>query len=220
MFRLSTLTAVLLVAGGLYAAPEWENETIFQVNREPARASLLPTQQTSQISLNGVWNFHFSLVPETRAVDFWKPSFDVSGWYKIEVPLSWQMAGYGTPIYSNEEYPFKVNPPSVTSTPPKNWTAFTERNSVGSYRRSFVLPENFSKGRVYVRFDGVESAYYLWINGTQIGYSEDSCTAGEFDITDALKEGENTIALQVYRWSDGSYLEDQDFGASRVSSAM
>ena len=211
MFRLSTLTAVLLVAGGLYAAPEWENETIFQVNREPARASLLPTQQTSQMSLNGVWNFHFSMVPETRAVDFWNPTFDVSGWDKIEVPLSWQMAGYGTPIYSNEEYPFKVNPPSVTSTPPQNWTAFKERNSVGSYRRSFVLPENFSKGRVYVRFDGVESAYYLWINGTQIGYSEDSFTAGEFDITDALKEGENTIALQVYRWSDGSYLEDQDF---------
>lgn len=211
MMRLSFFAPLLFVAGWLCAAPEWENETIFEVNREPARASLMPVDESARYSLNGVWNFHFSMTPETRADGFWKPSVDVSGWDKIEVPLSWQMAGYGTPIYSNEEYPFRVNPPSVTSEPPKNWTAYKERNSVGSYRRSFVLPENFSKGRIYLRFDGVESAYYVWINGKQIGYSEDSFTAGEFDITDALKDGENTIAVQVYRWSDGSYLEDQDF---------
>ncbi|MBO7181326.1 MAG: hypothetical protein J6V91_00880, partial [Kiritimatiellae bacterium] len=211
MKRISVLTSLLCATSLLMAAPAWEDETVYQINREPARASLMPTDAAATYSLNGVWNFHFAMTPDARATTFWEPTFDVSGWDKIEVPLSWQFAGYGTPIYSNEEYPFKVNPPSVTSEPPKNWTAFKERNSVGSYRRSFTLPENFSKGKVYLRFDGVESAYFVWINGTMIGYSEDSFTAGEFDITSALKAGENTIAVQVYRWSDGSYLEDQDF---------
>jgi beta-galactosidase len=195
----------------LWAAPVWEDESINAINREPARASLMPTDVNANFSLNGMWSFHFSMTPEGRAQNFWAPSYDVSNWDQIEVPLSWQFAGYGTPIYSNEEYPFRVNPPSVTSEPPKQWTSYKERNSVGSYRRTFTLPENFSKGKVYVRFDGVESAYFLWINGVQIGYSEDSFTAGEFDITSALKPGENTISLQVYRWCDGSYLEDQDF---------
>ena len=211
MMRLSLLTSLLCVTGMLTAAPAWEDETVYQINREPARASLMPTDATACMTLNGMWSFHFAMTPEERSTTFWEPTFDVSGWDKIEVPLSWQIVGYGTPIYSNEEYPFRVNPPSVTSTPPKHWTAFKERNSVGSYRRSFTLPENFSKGKVYLRFDGVESAYFVWINGTMIGYSEDSFTAGEFDITSALKSGENTIAVQVYRWSDGSYLEDQDF---------
>ncbi|MBQ9693706.1 MAG: hypothetical protein IJV69_03005, partial [Kiritimatiellae bacterium] len=211
MMRLALFAPLLMVVGQLFAAPDWENETIFARNREPSRASLLPTDPATQFSLNGVWKFHFSMTPATKATDFWVPGFDVSGWNNIEVPLSWQMAGYGTPIYSTAEYPFRVNPPSVTTEPPKKWTAYNERNSVGSYRRSFFLPDNFSKGRVYLRFDGVESAYYVWINGTLIGYSEDSFTAGEFDITEVLKEGENTIAVQVYRWSDGSYLEDQDF---------
>lgn len=211
MKRISIVTSLLCATSLLMAAPAWEDETVYQINREPARASLMPTDAAATYSLNGVWNFHFAMTPDARATTFWEPTFDVSSWDKIEVPLSWQFAGYGTPIYSNEEYPFKVNPPSVTSEPPKNWTAFKERNSVGSYRRSFTLPENFSKGKVYLRFDGVESAYFVWINGTMIGYSEDSFTAGEFDITSALKAGENTIAVQVYRWSDGSYLEDQDF---------
>ncbi len=212
MMRLSSIASMLCMAGMLTAAaPVWEDETIFQINREPARASLMPTDPAAQMTLNGIWSFHFSMTPDGRAQDFWQPSVDVSGWDKIEVPLSWQFAGYGTPIYSNEEYPFRVNPPSVTSEPPKHWTAYKERNSVGSYRRTFTLPENFSKGKVYLRFDGVESAYFVWINGTIIGYSEDSFTAGEYDVTAALKPGENVIAVQVYRWSDGSYLEDQDF---------
>lgn len=205
------LSLAALTACSAMCAPEWENETVFQVNREAARASLMPTKDGTTYSLNGQWKFHFVMRPEQRPVDFYKPTYDVSAWDEIEVPLSWQMAGYGTPIYSNEIYPFRVNPPSVTSEPPKGWTAYNERNSVGSYRRTFTLPQNFSQGRVYLRFDGVESAYYVWINGTYIGYSEDSFTAGEFDITDALQAGENTIAVEVYRWSDGSYLEDQDF---------
>ncbi len=199
------------LAGALYAAPEWENEQVNAVNRELARASLLPVDADATFSLNGEWKFNFVMTPQERPQDFWKPSYDVSQWDNIEVPLSWQFAGYGTPIYSNELYPFRYDAPRVTATPPQNWTAFKERNSVGSYRRTFTLPEGFSKGRVYVRFDGVESAYYLWINGKQIGYSEDTFTAGEFDITDALQPGENMIAVEVYRWCDGSYLEDQDF---------
>ena len=200
-----------LAIGRLAAAPEWEDETIFQVNREPARAALMPTAEGAVFSLNGKWKFHFAMKPAERPVDFWKTTFDVSGWDTIDVPLSWQMAGYGTPIYSNEIYPFKIDPPRVTSAPPKDWTSFNERPSVGSYRRTFTLPDGFNKGRVYVRFDGVEAGYYVWVNDTYIGYGEDSFTAGEYDITKALKPGENTISVEVYRWTDGSYLEDQDF---------
>ena len=205
------LFALTCVAVGVQAAPEWEDETVFARNREPTRAALMPTAQGSTFSLNGQWRFNFVMRPEERPVNFWKVDYDVSSWDKIEVPLSWQFAGYGTPIYSNELYPFKVDAPRVTSEPPKNWTSHAERNSVGSYRRTFTLPENFSKGKVYLRFDGVESAYYVWLNGTFIGYSEDSFMADEYDVTAALREGENVLAVEVYRWSDGSYLEDQDF---------
>ena len=211
MVRYSFAATLALIGAGLWAAPEWEDETVFQQNREPARAALLPVAQEQNLSLNGQWKFHFTLTPEGRPIGFEAPSYDVSAWDSIEVPLSWQMAGYGTPIYTNEEYPFRIDPPRVTTQPPRNWTAYTERNSVGSYRRVFILPKNFNKGRVYLRFDGVESAYYVYLNGKRIGYSEDSFTAGEFDITDALKPGENILAVQVYRWCDGSYLEDQDF---------
>ncbi len=209
--RLNVLTCCAVIAGFAMAAPEWEDETVFQVGREPARASLMPTADGTTMSLNGSWKFNFVMRPEERPVDFWQPTFDVSAWKTIEVPLSWQMAGYGTPIYSNELYPFRYDAPRVMAEPPQSWTAYKERNSVGSYRRTFTLPENFSKGRVYLRFDGVESAYYVWLNGQKIGYSEDTFTAGEFDITDALKEGDNILAVEVYRWCDGSYLEDQDF---------
>lgn len=211
MMRTLLLTLSLAMGGALLGAPEWEDETVFQRNREPARAALLPTAQGSTFSLNGPWKFHFAMTPEGRPQTFWQPGFDVSKWDMLEVPLSWQMGGYGTPIYSNEVYPFRVAPPRVTAEPPKDWTAFKERNSVGSYRRTFTLPEHFSKGKVYLRFDGVESAYYVWLNGTFIGYGEDSFTAGEYDVTAALKPGENVLAVEVYRWCDGSYLEDQDF---------
>ena len=207
----SFLALTALFAGLTFAAPEWENERVFAVNREPARAALMPAKNL-QYSLNGTWKFNFVLTPDARPKEFWKLSYDVSSWKTIDVPLSWQMAGYGTPIYSNEIFPFRVDPPRVTSTPPRDWTSFKERNSVGSYRRTFTLPEKFSRGKVYLRFDGVESAYYVWLNGKYVGYSEDSFTAGEYDITPMLKQdGENTLAVEVYRWSDGSYLEDQDF---------
>lgn len=211
MFRTALMASLACLSGLLWAAPEWEDEAVFQVNREPARAALMPQGAGRTFSLNGVWKFRFAMKPEEAVTGFEAPSYDVSGWDNIEVPLSWQIAGYGTPIYTNEEYPFRIAPPKVTAEPPRGWTAYAERNSVGAYRRTFTLPEGFSKGRVYLRFDGVESAYYVWLNGQKIGYSEDSFTSGEFDITSALKPGENVLALQVYRWCDGSYLEDQDF---------
>ncbi len=209
--RSAFLALSLLLTATLLGAPEWEDETVFERNREPARAALLPRAPERSYSLNGPWKFHFVMTPDKRPQSFWEPTYDVSSWNTLEVPSSWQMAGYGTPIYSNEIYPFRVDPPRVTSQPPKNWTSYKERNSVGSYRRTFTLPEGFSKGKVYLRFDGVESAYYVWLNGTFIGYSEDTFTAGEYDVTAALKPGENVIAVEVYRWCDGSYLEDQDF---------
>ena len=202
-----------LLGGTLgWARPEWEDEQVFERGREPARAALMPLEPAESLSLNGQWKFHFAMTPEGRPVEFWKPEFDVSGWGEIEVPLSWQMAGHGTPIYSNEQYPFKIAPPRVTAEPPRNWTAFKERNSVGSYRLAFSAPESFAGKRAVLRFDGVESAYYVWLNGVFIGYSEDSFTAGEYDVTSALRPGgENVLAVEVYRWCDGSYLEDQDF---------
>lgn len=190
--------------------PDWENEQVTGINKELPRAAILPAREKT-LSLNGDWKFHFSMNPNERPADFYKPSFSVEKWASIKVPSNWQLAGYGTAIYTNVPYPFKADPPRVTGEPPKNWPAFKERNSVGSYRRDFVLPESWKNEQVIVRFDGVESAFYVWVNGQQAGYSQDSYTGGEFDLTPYVKPGNNTIAVEVYRWSDGSYLEDQDF---------
>ncbi len=194
----------------LAGQPDWENELVTGINKEAPRASVMPAEQR-QLSLNGEWKFHFSMTPAERPVDFYQPDYCVEDWADIPVPSNWQLYGFGTPIYTNYTYPFKANPPKVTDTPPKNWTSFKERNSVGSYRRDFSLPESWQGERVMIRFDGVESAFYIWLNGQKVGYSEDSYTAAEFDLTPYVKPGNNTLAVEVYRWSDGSYLEDQDF---------
>ncbi len=191
-------------------APDWENETVTGINKEPPRAVVMPSAE-KQLSLNGDWKFHFALTPEARPVDFYKPDYAVSDWATMPVPSNWQLYGYGTAIYTNVPYPFKPNPPKVTETPPKDWPAFTERNSVGSYRRDFIVPTAWQGEQVILRFDGVESAFYVWVNGEKVGYSEDSYTGAEFDVTPYLKAGTNTLAVEVYRWSDGSYLENQDF---------
>ncbi len=192
------------------APADWENELVTGINKEALRAAVLPAAE-KQLSLNGDWKFHFVLTPDKRPVDFYQPSFSVKDWATIKVPSNWQLSGYGTAIYTNVPYPFKPNPPRVTDTPPKDWPAYNERNSVGSYRRDFSLPPSWAGEQVMLRFDGVESAFYVWINGKKVGYSEDSYTGAEFDVTPYLKPGNNTIAVEVYRWSDGSYLEDQDF---------
>jgi beta-galactosidase len=192
---------------------EWEDQSVNYVNTEPMRSDCaVPSDPDSVMLLNGDWKFHFSLTPETRPLDFFKPGYDVSEWDTIKVPSTWELQGYGTPLYSGWEYPFKVDPPFVTKEPPREKTSFIERNPVGSYLREFELPDGWLKdGQVFVRLNGVASAFYLYINGEKVGYGEDSFSPDEFNITKYLTPGTNSIAVEVYRFSDGSYLEDQDF---------
>ncbi len=218
-----TLVAVLLLLPAASGAPpenDWENPAIVQINREPVRATYTPYGTVERarrmgdsfrrLSLNGRWKFHWAPRPEERPADFFRPDFDAGGWDEIVVPGNWQTQGYGVPIYTNITYPFRAEPPRVTLDPPRNYTQYELRNPVGSYRRTFRLPERWKGLRVYVEFAGVDSAFYVWVNGTRVGYSQDSMTPAEFDITGCLAEGENTLAVEVYRFSDGSYLEDQD----------
>jgi beta-galactosidase len=151
-------------------------------------------------SLDGSWKFNWVPRPEQRPMEFYKPGFDVSSWKEIPVPSNWQVLGYGTPYYKNNGYVIKRDWPRVMSEPPKNWTAYEERNPVGSYRREFDVPANWNGRRVFITFDGVDSAFFLWINGE----------SAEFDITRYVKPGKNMIAVEVYRFSAGTYLEDQD----------
>jgi beta-galactosidase len=192
--------------------PDWENPDVVGINKEPGHCTLVPysdietalkadrTNSPFYRSLNGNWKFNWVNKPADRPLDFYKPDYDVSTWKLIPVPSNWQMHGYGIPIYLNVRYPFPPNPPYIPH----------DYNPVGSYRRQFTMPKDWKDRRIFLHFDGVKSACYLWINGQKVGYSQDSMTPAEFDITQYLKSGENTIAVEVYRWSDGSYLEDQD----------
>ncbi|MEN6336703.1 MAG: glycoside hydrolase family 2 TIM barrel-domain containing protein, partial [Phycisphaerales bacterium] len=202
--------------------PEIENEQMLGINKEPAHATLMPYASLKEAlaakrhasslchSLNGLWKFNWVLRPEERPVDFYKPEFDVSGWKEIPVPSCWQLLGYGTPYYRNMGYTFRRDWPRVMSEPPQSYTAFVERNPVGSYRRDFEVPAEWKDRRVFITFDGVDSAFFLWVNGQQVGFSVNSRNAAEFDITQYVEVGKNTVAVEVYRYSAGSYLEDQD----------
>ncbi|SMO92555.1 beta-galactosidase [Gracilimonas mengyeensis] len=200
--------------------PDWENPSVININTEPPRTELTPYASFEQAqkegasslvrSLNGKWRFNWSPTPEERPIDFYTPSFDVSSWNHIQVPGNWQTQGFGKAIYTNITYPFAVDTPKVTSEPHVQYTSFELRNPVGSYRRTFSIPNHWDGKQVYLHFGGVKSAMYVWVNGEKVGYSQGSFTPAEFDITEYLQEGENTLAVEVYRWSDGSYLEDQD----------
>lgn len=194
---------------------DWENHHILQINREPARAAFIPFAQRPgdrTISLDGTWRFRWTATPDERISDFYRTDFDDSQWVDFPVPANWEVNGYGTPIYVSAGYPFKINPPFVTDEPKPTYTTFKERNPVGQYRRTFTLPTTWKeKGQTFVRFEGVMSAFYVWVNGQRVGYSQGSMEAGEFNITPYVQQGENRIAVEVYRYSDGSYLEDQDF---------
>ena len=204
--------------------PDWENEKIFRINKEAPRATKMPfPSKESALNqkrlespfcqiLNGTWKFHYVGHPDQRPKDFFKPDFDVSSWDNIEVPSNWQTVGYGDLIYSNMTYPFAKVPPYVMETPPGNYLTYPEdnRNQVGSYRRTFTIPNAWKERETFIAFEGVDSAFYLWVNGKKVGYSQDSRTTAEFRLTDFLIEGENTLAVEVYQYSDGSYLEDQD----------
>ena len=193
---------------------DWEDNHVLQINREPARAYFIPYAQQKgdrQLSLNGIWKFHWTKTPEERIKDFWQTNFDCSAWPEMKVPANWEVNGYGTPIYISAGYPFKIDPPFVMKEPKKDWTTYEERNPTGQYRRTFTLPVTWQSGQTFLRFEGVMSAFYVWINGQQVGYSQGSMEPSEFNITPYIRQGENQIAIEVYKYSDGSYLEDQDF---------
>lgn len=192
---------------------DWENPAVNQINTEPPHATLKPFEDVDAafagdirksenfILLNGTWKFHWSENPSQRPEDFYNTDYDYSKWDDLPVPSDWQRHGYDYPIYSNVPYPFHKNQPFV----PKDF------NPVGSYRHVFEIPENWKHRQVFIHFAGVNSAFYIWVNGEKVGYHEDSKMPAEFNITRYVKEGKNDLALQVFRWCDGSYLEDQDF---------
>lgn len=215
-------------------APDWENEQVIGINKEPGRATGLSFRDVPSAvraysmrtadearkawqpspfyrSLNGQWKFHWAKSPAERPVDFYKTDFDVSAWNDIPVPSNWELQGYGTPIYSNVRYPHLRQPAKIVGQVPQDFTAAQEPNPVGSYRTTFTVSKDWDGREVFLHFDGVESAFYLWINGQKVGYSEDSRLPAEFRITPYLRPGQNLLAAEVYRWCDGSYLEDQDF---------
>ena len=192
---------------------DWENPEMIAQNKEPAHNTLMPYlnkevailcdrfQSEFFHSLNGSWKFYWVEKPIDRPMDFYNPEYDVSQWDEIQVPGNWQLTGYGIPYYLNHPYVFEKNPPFIPH----------EYNPVGSYRMEFEIPENWKDLPVFIHFDGVESAFYVWVNGKKVGYSQGSRTPAEFDITKFLRKGKNILAAEVYRWSDGSYLECQDF---------
>ena len=194
---------------------DWENHHVLQINREPARAAFTPFHAQKgdcSICLNGTWKFRWTPVPDERIVEFYQTDFNDKDWVGFPVPANWEVNGYGTPIYVSAGYPFKIDPPRVMGEPKVDYTTYKERNPVGQYRRSFQLPAGWeARGQTFLRFEGVMSAFYVWINGERVGYSQGSMEPSEFNITNYLHAGENQIALEVYRYSDGSYLEDQDF---------
>ena len=206
--------AMLAMTAQAQTAPDWENPAVLGINKLPYHATLqLPSKWKECkeiVSLDGEWQFHWSRNPEERPVGFEREDYDVSQWHKIKVPGNWQTQGFGTPIYTNIEYPFKRNRPSVTSEPPKDWTAYENRNPVGSYVTFVNVTKEMLAKNLILHFGGVHSAMYVWLNGKKVGYSQNSMSPAEFDVTSYLRVGMNKLAVEVYRWSDGSYLEDQD----------
>ena len=193
---------------------DWEDNHVLQVNREPARAYFIPygvNKGDRMLCLNGDWQFRWTKTPDEMIMDFYQTDYDVSTWKTLAVPAVWEVNGYGTPIYVSAGYPFKIDPPYVTKEPKKDWTTYVERNPTGQYKRTFMLPAAWESGQTFLRFEGVMSAFYVWVNGKRVGYSQGSMEPSEFNVTKYLKSGENQIAVEVYKYSDGSYLEDQDF---------
>ncbi|MBR3884642.1 MAG: DUF4981 domain-containing protein [Bacteroidaceae bacterium] len=213
------------------ASPKWEDETVFAENKERGVATYMPyNNQTEMLadaayyatpwtepvnsryqSLNGTWKFNLVSEPSQRPLDFFEEGFDVSAWDNIPVPSNWEMHGYDKPIYNNVEYPHSNTPPFINARPGfndggKNYGI----NPVGSYVRTFEIPENWNGRRTFIHFGGIYSAAFVWVNGEYIGYTQGSNNVAEFDITKQLKRGENKLAVQVFRWCDGSYLECQD----------
>jgi len=194
---------------------DWENQEMVEQNREPAHCSLTPYQDRETAlkrapeisnfyrSLNGKWKFNWVKRPADRPIDFWKLDFDTSQWKEIQVPSNWEMQGYDIPIYRNYHYPPSLKywrPPRIDH----------NNNPVGSYRTEFIIPEEWKDRQTFIHFAGVMSAFHVWVNGEKVGYSQGSMEPSEFNLTRFVRPGNNTLAVEVYRWSAGSYLEDQD----------
>ncbi len=210
-----------------FAANDWENETVFAVNKEQAHATRIPypteaalqndaefyntpwvqPSSTNYQLLNGDWKFTLVEEPSQRSTTFFGLTFDDSSWATIPVPSNWEMHGYDKPIYANVEYPHANNPPYIQR---RSGYSGYGVNPVGSYRRWFTLPNDWNGKRVFLHFDGIYSAAYVWVNGEQVGYTQGANNDHEFDITNYVRQGENLLAVQVFRWCDGSYLECQD----------
>ena len=192
---------------------DWEDPEMFSQNREAPHATMISfpdelsalggdkLKSPNYLLLDGIWKFHYVDSPDKRPYWFFKDDYDTRDWDEIEVPSNWQMKGYDVPIYVNITYPFEKNPPNI----PHFW------NPVGSYKRIFKVPSGWKDKEIFLHFGAVSSAFYVWVNEQLVGYSEDSKVPAEFNITGYLKKGNNSLAVEVYRWSDGSYLEDQDF---------
>ncbi len=215
---------------------EWESPQDLSLNKEQPRAwffsfqdaenarKVLPENSEYWLSLNGTWKFNWVKHPDQRPKTFFEPTFDVSKWDDTPVPSNWNIVGiqkngdlkYGVPIYVNQQVIFKhqVKPGDwkggVMRTPPTDWTTYEYRNEVGSYRREFEIPQNWQNREVFISFDGVDSFFYLWINGKYVGFSKNSRNAARFNISKHLVKGKNTVSVEVYRNSDGSFLEAQD----------
>ena len=198
---------------GQATIPDWENQQVVGINKLSYHASLtLPSERALHdewLSLDGTWRFHWAKDPDARPTDFWHEDYDTQSWATIQVPGTWQLQGYGKPIYTNSAYPFKNDRPRVTSEPPKHFYSYDHRNPTGSYVREFSIKKDPHRHYI-LHFDGVKSAMYVWVNGQRVGYSQNSMSPAEFDITRIVRDGRNLLCVEVYRWSDGSYLEDQD----------
>ena len=197
---------------------DWENPQVVGRNKEPGHATLLPyaDEATALASdrtaspyfrlLNGEWKFRVAPNPGSAPQDFQDPGYDDGAWDPIDVPGNWQLQGldrgYDVPMYTNVQYPFPIH--DLPRVP-------TDDNPTGSYRRTFSVPPDWDGRQIFLAFDGVDSAFYVWVNGEMVGFSQGSRLPAEFNITSYVKAGDNTLAVRVYRWSDGSYLEDQDF---------
>lgn len=195
---------------------DWENPQVIGRNKEAPHVSTIPfankvsaleskkrSESSFYQSLNGIWKFNFSETTVARPKQFFQNSFNVSDWDDIEVPCNWEVEGYGYPIYVNQPYEFSSspNPPFIPD----------DRNPVGSFKRNFEIPTDWDGRQIFLHFGAVKSAAYVWVNGEKVGYTQGSKTPAEFDITSFLKKGSNSLSVEVYRWSDGSYLECQDF---------
>lgn len=218
-FLLSALIGGAAVSASAQSFTEWQNPEVNAVNRSPMRSANFAyrkgeaaltgqdqKQSSNYLSLNGTWKFNWVNDASSRPTGFWKKDFNDSGWDNIQVPGVWELNGYGSPIYVNNHYPwrntFESKPPIVP----------TEDNNVGTYRREIKVPADWKGKEIFAHFGSVTSNMYLWVNGKYVGYSEDSKLEAEFDLTPYLIPGkENLICFQVFRWCDGSYLEDQDF---------